>query len=205
MTLSGSDALLYTLAFLVPGFIIDWVLSAFAAPRKQDSQVLLLRFLTLSCANYALWSLPIYYSVITRLPQRYPLLSALLYAAVVLGSPIGLGLLIGRAQQTKFARRMLFRLGFNTLHPVPTSWEYKFSSVKRGVWIVATLTDSSQIAGIWGGNSFASSDSECRDLYIERVYKIDDTGQWNVVERSDGIFIAKDQIKTIEFFEIQGD
>ncbi len=205
MTLSGSDTLLYTLAFLVPGFIIDWVLSAFAAPRKQDSQILLLRFLTLSCANYALWSLPIYYSITTRLPQTHPFGAALLYAVVVLFSPIVLGVLIGGALKSPIPRRMLFRLGFNTLHAVPTSWQYKFGSVKRGVWIVVTLTEGSQIAGVWGVRSFASSDSECRDLYIERVYKIGDTGQWNAVERSDGVFIAKDQVKTIEFFEIQGD
>lgn len=45
-------------------------------------------------------------------------------------------------------------------------------------WILVTFKDSTRVAGYCGRESFISSDPSERDIYIERVYDVDDNGTW---------------------------
>ena len=65
--------------------------------------------------------------------------------------------------------------------------------------IIVTLTDDTKIKGWFSTNSFASSDSEERDLYIEDLYYDEGEQGWIEDTDSNGIYISKDQIKFIEF------
>jgi hypothetical protein len=60
MTLGSFDVVFYTLAFIVPGFIADSVLCLVVPRKSSPSETSVLRFLTLSCYNYAIWSWLIY-------------------------------------------------------------------------------------------------------------------------------------------------
>ena len=42
--------------------------------------------------------------------------------------------------------------------------------------------------------------SKERDLYIDEVYEIDEKGVWTKRERTDGIWLKNEEIKSIEFF-----
>src|SRR2546429_1176139 len=56
MTFTSFDAVFFTVAFLVPGFIWESVLSLFLRRRDDRADRAWVRFLTLSAFNYALWS-----------------------------------------------------------------------------------------------------------------------------------------------------
>ena len=199
MTLDSSDVLFFTLAFLVPGFILQWTLSAFVSQRKEDAQLLLLRYLTLSCANYGLWSGVVFLIFLTDLPKNNPVLSAVAFFLIVFVSPVVIGLALGKSNQNDTIRRLLSKVGFRPIHVVPVGWDYKFSHIREAAWIIVTLTDNSQIAGFWGERSFASSEAEERDLYIEEVWIISEDGDWKPQDRSEGVLICSAQIKYIEF------
>ncbi len=134
MTLESSDVLFYTLAFLVPGFILQWTLSAFVSQKKEDAQLLFLRFITLSCANYGLWSGVIFYLFRTEVLNNHPIASAVIFFIIVFVSPIGIGLLLGKSSQNDTVRSLLIRVGFRPMHAVPNSWDYKFSHVREAAW-----------------------------------------------------------------------
>ena len=51
MNLNSFEAVFYTLAFLVPGFICDSVLNAFVRRRRVTQEASLLRFLSLSSGS----------------------------------------------------------------------------------------------------------------------------------------------------------
>ena len=94
---------------------------------------------------------------------------------------------------------ILVQIGFRQVHPVPNAWDWKFRNVDDQ-WVLVTFTDGSQVAGHLGSESFLSSDPSERDIYIQRVFKVDSqTKNWKETGAK-GILIAPGQVKTIEFW-----
>jgi hypothetical protein len=60
MTFTSFDAVFFTVAFLVPGFIWESALNLFLRRRDDRADRAWVRFLTLSAFNYGLWSWLIY-------------------------------------------------------------------------------------------------------------------------------------------------
>ena len=54
-TIENIQVLFFTLAFVIPGFILQWVIRIFVPQRSEDTSSAFLRFVTLSCLNYAVW------------------------------------------------------------------------------------------------------------------------------------------------------
>lgn len=107
-------------------------------------------------------------------------------------------LIIGILKQKDRARKVLDALKIRNMHPVPTAWDYIFSKQEPS-WVIVTLIDNRLIMGLYSKNSFASSDSEERDIYIEKIFDVDENNQWIENIRNKGILISKDQVKTIEY------
>ena len=61
------------------------------------------------------------------------------------------------------------------------------------------MKNGKTIYGKFSEHSFASSDTEERDLYIEKTYNIKEDMTWVEDDKSKGILVAKDEIETIEF------
>jgi hypothetical protein len=204
MTVTSFDVVFYTLAFIVPGFIWSAVIGGFVPRRADQKEVVLLRFLTFSCMNYAFWSWLIYLIIKRNLAETYLFVTAFLWFMIIFVSPLVMGIISGVFSQREFVRRVLWRLGIAILHPIPMAWDYQFSRVNP-CWIMVTLKDGSSISGFFGSNSFASSIPEERDIYIETMYGVSEDGPWKRVERSEGILVRGDQIKTIEFWKSEGE
>ncbi len=200
MTITGFDMLFYTAGFIVPGFV--WCsMVAMLIPQKSDQpQISFLRFLTLSCINYAIWSWLIYLLIKSSFFVGHPVRSALAWGLVILISPVALGLVMGHFSQKARILQLLRRLGFSPLHPVPTAWDYKFGNTQEAVWVLVTLRDGNQVAGLFGSKSFASSDSAERDIYIQSVYQICENRPWERASQNNGILIPGREIKHVEFW-----
>ena len=113
-----------------------------------------------------------------------------------------LATVIGLIQQKQLIRKVLAHFKVYILHSIPNSWDYCFSK-NQPTWLIVTLVDGGIIYGQFSTKSFASSDAVERDLYIEKIYSIDDNNTWIEIEGIDGIYIPKEQIKTIEFLKGQ--
>lgn len=200
MTISNLDMIFYTLSFVVPGFICDSVLASIIPRRSEGKERLFLRYLTLSGLNYAFWVWLIYLLLRVDFFRQNPIVSALSWFLIIFVSPILLGLILGKQSSKGWIRRFLMRLGINTIHPIPSAWDFFFSTTPP-VWMLVTLKDGSQVAGLFGSRSFASSDQDERDLYIEEMYKIGTDAPWEKVQSTRGIFITGSEIKHIEFWE----
>lgn len=199
MTLDGFETLYYTLAFIVPGFVLYSVYSSFV-PQKTEIQFSVLRFLFFSCINYAVWSWLIYIIVVSDYSTFHPVRTAVIWGIIILISPILLGILAGYFNKKEYIRKALQRIGLNPVHVIPTGWDYKLSKLVGNSWILVTLKNGDVVAGLFGQKSFASSDSTDRDIYLEKVYKIVDDGPWEPVTNSDGILIRGEEIKHLEFW-----
>ncbi len=112
--------------------------------------------------------------------------------------PALFGFLLGLNASKGWSRRVLGKLGVRVVHVMPTAWDRTFGGLDA-CWVLVTLKDGSKVAGFCGTGSFASSDPKERDLYIERVYGLDEHDIWQDIARR-GMLIPSGEIRCIEFF-----
>lgn len=198
MTISNFEMAFYTISFLVPGFVMNSVISAFQPQKELKEKITFLRYLTLSSINYALWSYLIYIISQKEFSDQSPKLTAFIWFAIIFISPVIVGAFIGIIKRKEWMRKLLQKTGINTVHPIPVAWDYIFSKTEQPVWLLVTLKDNNLIGGYFGDKSFAGNNIDGKDVYIQEVYKVSD-GQWQKVEQSGGMWIAADKIKHIEF------
>ena len=127
-------------------------------------------------------------------PVRYWLV---LIIATIVGSFI-LGSLVGIIKQKGIVDRIATKMKINKINPVPTAWDYFFSK-QDPAWIIVTLKNGKTIYGLYSSQSFASSDPEERDLYIEKTYDLGENMEWIEDKTSNGILVNYHDIETIEF------
>lgn len=201
MNFTTFDAVFFTVGFLVPGFIWSAVLSILLPRRGVASDARFLEFLTLSCINHGLWSWALFLIFRTGFIEQQPYWSGAFLGGIIFLSPVALGLLSAWLQQKKALGGFLGRLGYRTIHPTPTAWDWYFSQQKP-CWVLVTLKDGSQVYGLFGAKSFAGDQPECRDLHLEETFRLLDDGQWAPMEDIGGVLIVADQIASIEFRKI---
>jgi hypothetical protein len=201
MTIGSFDVALLTLAFIVPGFIADSVVGL-AVARKLTPETTLLRYLTLTCYNYALCSWLIYLMVRGRFFPSHPGAAAIGWVFVFLVSPILLGIATAKLRQGTLISKLMTRVGLSAIRPNPTAWDECFVRGQPAM-ILVTMKDGFTVAGKFANRSAASSDPSDRDLFIEEVWR---TGEgdapWTAVPDSGGIWIRGDQIQHIQFWPL---
>lgn len=197
MTIDSMEVVFYTCIFLLPGFIIKSVMDTLVPPAKHNDSKYFFSCLLYSIVNCAIWSWA--YLLLNKIPDKYPIIYWIsLLATTVIGATL-LAVTIGVIRQKGAIEWLFEKLHINKIHPTPTAWDYYFSKQEEA-WIVVTLKSGKTIYGKFSEHSFSSSDSEERDLYIEKTYTIKDDMTWEEDEKSKGILIAKEEIETIEFF-----
>ncbi|MNB92776.1 hypothetical protein D3C81_571260 [compost metagenome] len=199
MIFSNFDTGFYTLAFLVPGYIMFWVFSVLVPSRENQIQIAVLRYLFFSCLNYAIWSPLYFYLAKINYAASHTYRWFFIMFGIVLVSPVILGGLIAWVSQQEWLRKMLFKVGKNSFHPIPTAWDYKMSKLS-GSWAIVTLNDGSLVMGWYGSHSFSSSISGERDIFLESVFQMNEDSHWYKRKNTEGIWIPSGQIKWIEFF-----
>jgi hypothetical protein len=191
------DALNIAIVFIVPGYIISTFRGHFISGQKISGADYTVRLLTLSALNFTVSGWAIYLAIAW---DSNPALRAIIWLIVLGISPMALGVLSGLASKREWLRKIYAYLGLGPLHVIPTSWEYQFSNMIEA-WVFVVLKDETKFAGYWGGRSFASSQSDERDLLIEKVYDVPEDGPWIPTNKS--LFIAAGEILTIEFIPVE--
>lgn len=202
MTLDSFDVVFFTAGFLAPGFIWSAVLSFFVPPRSAATEVRFLQFLTLSCINHGIWSWALFIIFRAGLVQNHPYWSGIFLGFIIFVSPVTLGVLSGLLQQREWVTRFFTRFGIRTVHPIGLAWDWHFSHAKP-YWVLVTLKDGTSVYGLFGSRSFAASDPERRDLYLEEQFRPLENGEWAPFEDTGGVLIMGDQIAAIEFRKIE--
>lgn len=195
----------YTALFIIPGYILFTSLETLVPISKKTFLNQTLKFITATLLNYLIWFWLIKIIIDNSFySEKYYLLILFSFIIMVL-SPYLLGQIFAIIQKKEIARKIYNKIGFSPINPIPTSWDYVFSNVPSKSWIKVTLTDDNIIYGKFSGNSYAADDETKLDIYIEKVFDVDDEGNWNAVERSNGILIVHNHIKHIEFFSNEED
>src|SRR6266404_3303595 len=107
MTIGNFDLVFFTVSFLVPGFVWSSVLTMLLPRRQAGKEMRFLEFLTLSCINHGLWSWALFLMFRTGFVDHHPDWSAVFLVGIIFVSPIVLGLVTGKLQQTEAVAGLL--------------------------------------------------------------------------------------------------
>lgn len=84
------------------------------------------------------------------------------------------------------------------------AWTWLFRRIDdggEGHWLRISLRDGGTVVGAFGPGSFASSDPQLRDLYVEKTWPVDAAGSPLVDDQSGGgMWIRGDAIESVELF-----
>jgi len=199
VAIESTETLYLALGFVVPGLVIFYVRSMFITGRRPTHSENVLTYLVLSAVYYAL---TIHFiEKILAVEEPWTARAAIWVVLTIVG-PALLGLLLGMSTQRQYAKRIADRLNLTLVHVIPAAWDWRFSSLPRGgLFVMVTLKGDQTVAGFFGRNSFASSDTGERDIYIEEEYDVAETGEWMPRSAQVGIFIPASEIRYIEFWE----
>lgn len=190
------ESIYLILAFFVPGFVTSAVRSQFISTRKHTDSQAMPRYLALSIIYYAL-VFPVTTWLLTINDVYF---KGLVWFGIVLIGPAIFGVLLGVNAQKDLVRRLAQQLGFDTIHVMPTAWDWKFARLQEA-WVLVVLKDGTQFAGYCGCGFFFSSDPNERDLYIEQVYDVGQNNEWSR-QTDKGVLITYGEIRTIEFWPV---
>jgi hypothetical protein len=195
--LKGIENLSLVVAFVVPGLIISFVRAQFITARLKSHTENVLAYVTLSLLYYGLTIPALEYVASVEGPRWYRALAW--FALVVLG-PALLGLLLGSAAQYGWGRWFAHKIRLNPVHSAPTAWDWRFSTLRGNRFVMVTLSDGSTVAGVFGEKSFVSSEPTERDIYIEEIYDVAETGVWTARSEPIGILIPSKEIRYVQFW-----
>jgi len=194
LEMKGVDQLSIIVAFVVPGLIALYCRAQFLTGRLPPVNEAVLASLALSLIYYGIL-IPFIGAGISATDPRVTKFS---WFSVVVVGPAIFGSFLGFWVQNGPLRRWLNLIGINPVHPIPTAWDWYFKKPHHR-WIIITLKDGTTFGGRFGSDSFASSDPTERDVFVERIWNIDENGQWKDTGEK-GLLIAHGEIRTLEFF-----
>lgn len=171
----------------------------FVPLKNKSLKLLSLQYIFCTFLNYAVCS-PIFYAIARNEKiGNNDNLVAILFFIIIFIIPVLLGIIGAILYSKSIFRKIMNWVGINPIHEIPTGWDYKFYNTSPK-YVVVTLMSEQCILGYFGTKSFASSDTSERDLYLEKVFYLDNEDNWVERKNSNGIWLRGDQIKHIEFF-----
>lgn len=190
------DKLILFIAFVVPGFISLKTYALLQPADFKDTSQQLVDAVAYSSINYALLIAPIYAVEYLNLKQSHPFWYVIFYVIVLLIAPIVWAKAFLWLRKTEFLQKTM-------AHPTGKPWDFVFSQ-KRPYWVIATLIDGRQVAGLFHAKSFASSSPSSEQIYLQEAWVLNDDGGFERArEKSAGIIILAKEIATIELFHIE--
>lgn len=192
--LPNAKELVELASLLAPGLIILGIRSRFKEGAPADLRDKTFNYGAISVAYLAL-SFPMFHA-----DTGIYLASWLWQLCLYFAWPCAIGLLVVYADNSKWFYKACKRLGLRPSHHIPAAWDYAFSNMQRGTYVLVRLNDGTEFAGLMGTSSFASSTRDERDLLIQEVWKMPKTGPWERVSPPRSVLLCGKDIQFIELF-----
>lgn len=186
------ETLAFFLLFVVPGLIIVHVRSLFLTRTLPTLGEGLAGYIILSLIYHAAvfpFAIDIHTAPVIQ--------NRVLWFTLIFVLPGIIGFLLGLSVQKEWLRKFFSFFKVNLVHPVKAAWDWKFNDC-NSCYVQVVLKDGTRWAGYMGQNSFASSGSSDRDLYIEDVYIIGPDSIWT--PNDSGVWLSHGEIQSIEVF-----
>ncbi|MDC2889496.1 DUF6338 family protein [Psychrosphaera algicola] len=192
------DKLYLFILFVVPGFIALKTYELCFPNIQKDSSKQLIDAATYSCVNYAFMFIFIRWVEMSEMQTQSPNLYVLFYFFVIFISPILLVLSWRKVRSTNLVQS-------KAPHPTGKPWDYVFSK-REPYWVKVTLKDGKILGGLYSSKSFASSNPEPEQIYLEQTWVLDKDGAFERAKNDTaGILILSAEISHVELRKVKYD
>jgi len=187
------DKLALFLLFFIPGFISIKTYQLIVASDKFNFTESLAEAVGFSSINFAFFSWAIILIHKNDFPVNHPFWYYLISFVIIFIAPIFWSVLFVILTKAKILRKWV-------ISPVKTAWDFYFEK-RKSFWVIVNLTDGEKIGGVYSFNSFSSSYPAKEQIYLEELWEINNDKFFiKKIDRSQGIIILGEQIKSIEFY-----
>lgn len=163
------DAVIYTLNYVIPGYIILKIISTITPTTKQSETETIVQSIGFSILNNSIWSFA--FSLIKlNFYKTNIVLFNFLTSLIFIISGVVTGTVIALLKKYNVFGKILNFLKIETTSPIPTAWDYVFSKYES-YWVEIEVSSGKQIRGLFSNMSYASSEYDNRDIYLEELYE----------------------------------
>lgn len=180
--------------FLIPGFISLKTYDSIVPGERRDISKSLIELIAYGGINFIIINPIVIHINTTSFYQAHMWLSYFSVIFMFLILPIVWPIIYLKVLSWKLVSKYV-------KHPFLKPWDFKFNK-KEPSWIIVHLKNGRKLGGVFMNNSFASSYPAEEQIYLEKVWELDENEKFKEpIERSKGIIILKDEISAVEFFE----
>ncbi len=181
--------------FVVPGFISMKLWGMLVATEEKSLSGSLLEAAFYGALNLALTSWIILLAYDLDLKKNHYVIYLVCVFAILFIFPMIWPVLLWKLRTSQVISKFI-------LHPFPTSWDF-FFAMKQPCFVIVHLKGGGKIGGLFYNESYASSHPQKRDIYLNEVWEIDETGHFlNKVPDSQGLWIDQGSFTFMEFLAI---
>lgn len=195
------DSVLYTLNYVIPGYIILKIIEMIVPSPKKNETEIVVQAIGYSILNNSIWSF-VFSLLEISFSKNIVLLELSQSIALILTGTVT-GVCIAVIKKKNIIGWVLGLIKIDTTNPIPTAWDYIFSK-HESYWLEVGVSNGKMIRGLFYGDSFASSENGEKDLYLEKLYEKKENG-WEKVEQTKGVWINHNEIRYIKFYQSEGD
>lgn len=196
--------------YFLAGFILFSVRSLYVLGEKPKASEVVFESVILSLINqlafllistlltYALSVLPLAITgAVTAAGSSKPA-----FFAEVLVLPALLGVGVGMVLRKGWNSAVVTMLAMPVVHPTRRAYDYAFGDIQKDRFVIVSFNDGTQVFGYFGENSFAATDSDRSDMFLERLYVVTD-GNWVPTMPAKSALLMLRDIRSIEFIPVQ--
>ncbi|MCA8883980.1 MAG: hypothetical protein KDA50_09590 [Rhodobacteraceae bacterium] len=201
--------------FVLAGFVIIFVRARYVVGERPKPTDQLIEAVVLSLINQVVFVLlsSVLQVLIATLGavnglrfeglEAAPALRRLFFFIEILVQPALLGALFGYSVSQGWNLPILRRAGMPIERATQRAYDHAFARLNTvgPRLVILTFEDGTQVRGYFGEESVAASDPTRSDLFLERVYDVDDTNQWTEPVPGRSILISMEALRSVEFLD----
>ncbi|MEM1386808.1 MAG: DUF6338 family protein [Pseudomonadota bacterium] len=201
--LVSPDTFEFFARYLLAGFVIISVRAGFIRGERPQPSERFFEAVVLSLVNQA-----IFYAISSAWSGLgFPLFGTpsvgLIIEAVVL--PSALGVIAGWYLMKGWNSALLRRLAMPIEHPIDRAYDFAFERHLDGCFVIITYEDGTRVHGRFGQHSLAANDQNRSDIYLERLYNVDEDLQWSAPHPGRSGLVSLRGLRSIEFLDEVGE
>jgi hypothetical protein len=187
--------------FLLAGFVFAAARARFVGQERPAVSETLSEAVVLSLINQMVYQLAAY--LVPAIPVA-PNTGDAAFFVEVLALPAVLGALSGWLISRNWVPAGFRKFVSPVSRPVPEAFEYAFVASDAPCYVIITFTDGREVYGYFGEQSYSGTDPQTGGIYIERLYSIDNDGQWVDAEPQRSAWVSLEDARSIEFLARNG-
>jgi hypothetical protein len=193
--------------YILAGFIIYSVRRAYIVGERPQLAEIAFDIVVLSLLNQLVWFGLLAFGKAVLHAARSPLdfsgidpQSGFAFYLQVLVLPVLLGMLYGFALRGRWFEGAMRKAALPLVDPIARAYDHVFSQRSTG-FVILTFQDDIRIYGYHGPASRAGRDPNRSEIFLERLYFVEEDGTWVETVPARSALIRLDGLRSIEFIE----